>query len=142
MKNLFKIAATFLLLFIASQSFAQVAYDVTWWYQGVQYRGLLVPQDDDSWFYRVRYVANGRVQMIDQSMAPVTYSDGIGLHGCCAVYANTQIRCSTYSPDNLVLRYDGTAYNYDDNGSSYVQSITPVSTNREYNRLWTTIFRR
>lgn len=70
-------------------------------------------------------------------MTPVTYSDGVGLHGCCAVYADTQVRCSTYSPDNLVLRDNGTAYNYDNTGiSSYVESITPVYTNRAYNRLW------
>jgi len=142
MKQSVKIVGTFLLLFVAAQSFAQIAYDVVWYYGGIQYRGLLIlPQDgEEDWTYRVRYVSDGRVRMVDQTMSPVTYSDGVALHGCCARYAGTYTSCSTYSPDNLVVLQNGTAYNYDDNGQSRVYSIKPIYSKYTYNRLLNTVF--
>lgn len=139
MKKALKVVCITWLMLVSAQAYSQVAYDITWWYEGVKYRGLLVPQDGD-WFYRVRYVANGYIRMIDQSMTPVTYANRIILHGCCPVFSGTSVRCSTYSADNLIIYEDGSAANYDDNGASLVNSITPIYSNQVYKRLWNTVF--
>lgn len=146
MKKLFKIFFLIVGLLSALHSSAQVAYDITWYYEGVKYRGLIVPQENE-WWMRVRYVANGLVNMVDQTLEPAVYEDGIALHGCCPVYAGTYTRHRSYQADNFLLYEDrygnNKMYNVDNAGqSSAIYSVTPIYTNTQYQKTLSTSFRQ
>lgn len=141
MKQLVKHLLVCGLLLAASSTFAQVAYDITWYYANVQYRALLVPQNGD-WWCRVRYVAYGRVNFVDQTMTPTQYSDGVALHGCCPVYGGTYVRHSTYQADNFLIFYDGRMFNVDNmKQRSHLSAINRVYSTQSYYRLLNTVFR-
>lgn len=147
MKKIFKICCVIIGLLSALHSTAQVAYDITWYYQGVKYRGLIVPRENEEWWMRVRYIANGAVNMVDQTLEPAVYNDGIALHGCCPVYAGTYTSHRSYQADNFLLYYDDynrpKMYNIDNVGqTSAIYSLTPIYSNALYKKILYTSFRQ